>query len=79
MKLSERFAELVSLPYLYYKEQEELEGMVVQIQSIEEQNTELLKALETIKNAFWSEGEIGQFRIDDLKSIAKDAIKKATE
>ena len=49
---------------------------------------ELLKALETIKNAFWSEGEIGQYgvsftdlqiRIDDLKSIANKGIKKATE
>lgn len=40
---------------------------------------ELLEALRVIRDSFWSEGEPLQERIEYLKTLAADAIKKATD
>lgn len=40
---------------------------------------ELLDTLRVIRDSFWSEGEPLQERIDYLKDLAAEAIKKATE
>jgi len=40
---------------------------------------ELLEALKTIKGAFYSDGESYKEQVDDLKAIANEAIKKATQ
>ena len=37
-----------------------------------------LEALETIRDAFWSEGEKPEEQVIDLKSIAQQAIKNAS-
>ena len=43
--------------------------------ALKKRNDELVEALKTIKDAFWSEGEPLQDRIADLKSIANQALK----
>ena len=40
---------------------------------------ELLRALNTISEAFWTDGETEEEKISDLQNIATEAIKKATE
>ena len=40
---------------------------------------DLLEALKTINNAFWTDGETAEDQVKDLKFIAEQAIKKATE
>lgn len=39
---------------------------------------ELLEALKVISDCFWSEGESYEYRVEDLKRIAAEAVKKAT-
>lgn len=40
---------------------------------------DLLAALETIANAYWTDGESERVRIDDLQDMARTAIAKATQ
>src|SRR5580765_2614758 len=40
---------------------------------------ELLEALTTIRDAFWTEGESFEKQVKDLKSIAENAISKLRE
>jgi len=62
------------------------DGNVVAMQITSEANAKLIAeapklfvALKTIRDAFWTDGEDLEDRIDDLKEIAKQAIAKVEE
>jgi hypothetical protein len=42
-----------------------------------EQRDDLLAALKIIRDGFWTNGETGEERVDDLKRVADAAIEKA--